>query len=83
VVMPRMGGGELAQRLVSTRPGLRVLFMSGYTDDAVIRQGVSEATSAFVQKPFTLAAFARKVRETLDAPASTTERGDAPPARAA
>ncbi|HKQ59192.1 MAG TPA: PAS domain S-box protein [Candidatus Eisenbacteria bacterium] len=70
VVMPQMGGGELAQRLVAERPGLRVVFMSGYTDDAVIRQGVSEATSAFLQKPFAIGALARKVREVLDAPAS-------------
>jgi CheY-like chemotaxis protein len=83
VVMPHMGGGELAQRLLAARPGLRVLFMSGYTDDAIIRQGVSEATSAFLQKPFTLGALARKVRETLDAPASRSERRDTPPARAA
>ena len=75
VVMPQMGGGELAQRLVAARPGLRVLFMSGYTDDAVVRQGVTEATSAFLQKPFAIGALARKVRETLDA----GEAGAAPP----
>jgi two-component system cell cycle sensor histidine kinase/response regulator CckA len=83
VVMPRMGGGELAQRLSAAQPGMRVLFMSGYTDDAVVREGVSEATSAFLQKPFTLGTFARKVRETLDAPPSNAGLGDPPPARAA
>jgi PAS domain S-box-containing protein len=70
VVMPQMGGGELAQRLVAERPGLRVVFMSGYTDDAVVRQGVFEATSAFLQKPFAIGVLARKVREVLDGPAS-------------
>jgi PAS domain S-box-containing protein len=83
VVMPLMGGGELAQRLLAARPGLRVLFMSGYTDDAVVRQGVSEDTSAFLQKPFTLGAFARKVRDTLDASSASTPRDQRPPARAA
>jgi PAS domain S-box-containing protein len=83
VVMPQMGGGELAQRLQAERPGLKVLFMSGYTDDAVIRQGVSEATSAFLQKPFTITAFARKVRETLDGSAVPTSREDPPSRRAA
>jgi two-component system cell cycle sensor histidine kinase/response regulator CckA len=83
VVMPQMGGGELAQRLQAERPGIKVLFMSGYTDDAVIRQGVSEATSTFLQKPFTIAAFARKVRETLDGSATPAAREDSPPARAA
>ncbi len=86
VVMPQMGGGELARRLLAARPGLRVLYMSGYTDDAVVRQGVSEATSAFLQKPFTIGAFARKVRETLDTPApgGAGVAADAPPrARAA
>jgi CheY-like chemotaxis protein len=83
VVMPQMGGGELAQRLVGARPGLRVLFMSGYTDDAVVRQGVSEATSAFLQKPFAIGSLARKVRETLDAPASVDADPGVPPARVA
>jgi PAS domain S-box-containing protein len=83
VVMPRMGGGELAQRLLAARPGLRVLFMSGYTDDAVVRQGVSEAASAFLQKPFTLGTFARKVRETLDPAATPAPRSEPPRERAA
>ena len=68
VVMPQMGGGELAERLLAQRPGLRVLFMSGYTDDAVVRQGIVEENSAFLQKPFTLVALSRKVREILDVP---------------
>jgi CheY-like chemotaxis protein len=67
MVMPQMGGRELAERLRRLRPGIRVLFMSGYTDDVIVRRGISEATSAFVQKPFAMSAFTRKVRETLDA----------------
>ncbi len=70
VVMPGMGGRQLAERLHVDRPQLRVLFMSGYTDDTILRHGVLDAELAFVQKPFTTAAFLRKVREVLDAPAA-------------
>lgn len=68
VVMPVMGGRELAQRMAEIRPTLRVLFMSGYTDDAVVRHGVVEGVTHFIQKPFTLDELAYKVREVLDAP---------------
>jgi CheY-like chemotaxis protein len=64
--MPEMSGGELAGRLKKRRPELKVLFLSGYTEDAVVRHGVSEAESAFLQKPFSLPVLARKVREVLD-----------------
>jgi PAS domain S-box-containing protein len=70
VVMPEMGGRQLFETLRRYRPDLRVLFMSGYTDDAVLLHGVVEATDAFIQKPFTPLALARKVREVIDAPAS-------------
>ena len=83
MVMPQMGGRELAQRLLAARPTTRVLFMSGYTDDAHVRQGVSEATSAFLQKPFAIGAFARKVRETLDAEPARADEGSEPNARLA
>ena len=73
VIMPQMNGAELAQRLARLRPGLRVLFVSGYTDDAVIRLGVLERRTAFLQKPFSLDVLARTVRDVLDkAPARSS-----------
>lgn len=66
VVMPGIGGRELAERLVPTRPGMRVLFMSGYTDDAVVHHGVLNRGTDFIQKPFTIDAISHKVREVLD-----------------
>jgi CheY-like chemotaxis protein len=66
VVMPQMGGRELAERFAEIYPQIRILFTSGYTDDAVVRNGVIEAGTNFIQKPFTLDALARKIREVLD-----------------
>jgi two-component system cell cycle sensor histidine kinase/response regulator CckA len=66
VVMPEVGGRELTERLLDIHPEMRVLFVSGYTDDAVFRHGVSEAEVNFLQKPFTPLALASKVREVLD-----------------
>jgi two-component system cell cycle sensor histidine kinase/response regulator CckA len=66
VVMPGMSGRELAEQLRGSRPDIQVLYMSGYTDDAVVVHGVMSAEMAFIQKPFTAAALARKVRELLD-----------------
>jgi nitrogen-specific signal transduction histidine kinase/ActR/RegA family two-component response regulator len=65
VVLPRMGGRELSQTLELLRPELKTIYMSGYTDDAVLRYGVREEGVAFLQKPFGLSTLARKVREIL------------------
>jgi signal transduction histidine kinase/CheY-like chemotaxis protein len=70
VVMPRIGGKALADQLLSRRPGIKLLFMSGYTDSAIVHRGQLDPGVAFIQKPFTPGQLARKVRETLDAPAA-------------
>jgi CheY-like chemotaxis protein len=66
VIMPGMSGGELAGRLAALRPEIRVIFVSGYTDDTIAHQGVLDPGVHFLQKPFTLDGLARKVREVLD-----------------
>jgi len=68
VVMPEMSGPELCQRLQSLRPQTRVLYMSGYTDEALGRHGVLEPGTFLLQKPFSIDALGQKVREVLDAP---------------
>jgi PAS domain S-box-containing protein len=66
VVMPQMSGRQLAERLAPLQPGMKVLFMSGHTEDAVIRHGVKNALMTMLQKPFTPLALAQKVRAVLD-----------------
>lgn len=69
VVLPGINGRALAEQLVSRRPGTKVLYISGYTDDAVVRNGVLLSDIAFLKKPFSQEALALKVREILDAAA--------------
>lgn len=67
LVMPGMSGRQLAAELATARPEARVLYMSGYTDDIAVRHGLTTPSFAYVQKPFTPATLAQKVREVLDA----------------
>jgi DNA-binding NtrC family response regulator len=73
VVMPGVGGPVLVEHLLSKKPGIKALFMSGYTDDKVTRDNVSKAGFNFIQKPFTQAALASKVRAILDRASSATQ----------
>ncbi len=69
VVMPRIGGRQLAERATALRPEMRVLFVSGYTDDALVQRGVLESQVPFLQKPYSVDSLTRKIRAVLDAPA--------------
>ncbi len=66
VVMPGMSGGELEEKMSVSRPGIKLLYMSGYTDNAIVHHGVLDERKTFLQKPFTHEALGRKVRERLD-----------------
>ncbi len=79
VVMPEMSGRELTRRLAADRSGLKVLYMSGYSEDAIARHGVLDPGTAFLQKPFTPDALAWRVREVLGAPAAEAGTGRSPP----
>ncbi len=68
VVMPGMGGRELAARAAARKPGLRVLYVSGYTRDSTLLRGIQGLELAFLEKPYTPFFLARKIREVLDAP---------------
>ncbi|MEW6545018.1 MAG: PAS domain-containing protein [Nitrospirota bacterium] len=70
VVMPQMSGPELAERLTSSRPDLRVLYMSGYGSESIVHHGIIDPGTAFLQKPFTQETLASKVRAVLDQPGS-------------
>jgi two-component system, cell cycle sensor histidine kinase and response regulator CckA len=67
MIMPEMGGAELARRLTRLRPDLRMMFMSGYTNDPVVRKA-GRTPSLFLPKPFTASDLAHKVRQALDQP---------------
>jgi two-component system cell cycle sensor histidine kinase/response regulator CckA len=66
VVMPGASGPELTKRLVERRPALKVIYMSGYTEDAIVQHGVLKPGIAFLDKPFTSETLERKIREVLD-----------------
>ncbi len=74
VVMPKVSGRELAEQLVERRPDMKVLFMSGYTDAAVLNSGIMRKEVAFLQKPFTPTALSEKVREVLEGADGRTRR---------
>jgi two-component system cell cycle sensor histidine kinase/response regulator CckA len=75
IVMPQLNGRELADRIKAKQPGLRVLYMSGFMKEAILKYyGISITGIPFLQKPFTRETLARKVREVLDAPAQSTTR---------
>jgi two-component system cell cycle sensor histidine kinase/response regulator CckA len=73
VVMPELGGRALAEGALRLRPGMKVMFMSGHTEDVVLMEGIQEGT-AFLQKPFAPVSLAQKVRETLDSPSRSAAR---------
>lgn len=66
IVLPGMAGKELGKNLLATHPSTKVLFLSGYTEEAIIHQGMLDSGAAFLQKPFMLQALARKVRDVLN-----------------
>ena len=66
VIMPGMSGRETAEKLALKRPGIKVLYLSGYTENVISHQGVLEAGIHFLQKPFASEALARKVREVIE-----------------
>jgi len=74
VIMPHMSGRELHQKLCETRPGLRVIYMSGYTDNIIAPHGVLDPGTHFLQKPFTLEALSGLVRSVLDTHVDEVER---------
>jgi nitrogen-specific signal transduction histidine kinase/CheY-like chemotaxis protein len=78
VVMPGMSGRELSERLAPVRPTMKVLYMSGHTDDAIFHHGVTQAGTGFLQKPFTPDALERRVRELLGNPATVCAPGPQP-----
>jgi len=68
VIMPHMSGAKLAEQLLLERPGMKVLFVSGYAETTVLPHGAIDVTTRFLQKPFSLKMLAKKIREVLEAP---------------
>jgi CheY-like chemotaxis protein len=68
VVMPGASGPDLTRQLIAQRPALKVIYMSGYTEDAILHHGVLKPGIAFLHKPFTSETLGRKIRDVLDAP---------------
>ena len=66
IVMPLMGGRELAEQLKATHPETKILYISGYMDDAIVHHGVLEPGAQFLQKPFTRATLAHRLRQVLE-----------------
>lgn len=73
VVMPEMSGRELVEILRESTSDIKVLYMSGYTDDAIVRHGIVDSTDAFIQKPFSPLKLARTVRNVMDGIVKTSE----------
>jgi DNA-binding NtrC family response regulator len=69
VIMPKVGGSAVATHMAGSRPGIRILYMSGFTEDAVVRNGILNDSVAFIQKPFSPSQLLSLVRKLLDAPA--------------
>ncbi|MGH7476051.1 MAG: response regulator [Longimicrobiales bacterium] len=78
VVMPELSGAKLVQRLLSERPGIRVLYMSGYPEETVMRHGVAGMDTGFMEKPFSPYDLARRVRQALDMPEAAEQSDHAP-----
>jgi two-component system, cell cycle sensor histidine kinase and response regulator CckA len=66
VIMPKMNGKELYQKLITIHPNSKVLYMSGYTNDVIVHYGILDEGISFLQKPFTIRGLTRKIREVLD-----------------
>lgn len=81
VVMPQLSGREMIEHLSLVRPNMKVLYMSGYTDDAIVRHRLLDKHTEFMQKPFATEAFAQKIRKLLDSPLNPGEQPVLPTTR--
>jgi len=81
VIMPKMNGRQVAERILETHPGIKVLFVSGYTDDVILHHGVLDGDFAFLQKPLTRDSLTRRVRQVLDARSAGASRRATSPSR--